>query len=60
MADRPACEDIEITPEMIEAGAEVMWNWVVDRGYDDTATVDDMKEPTGLILKASVLRYSPS
>ena len=58
MADRPAPEDIEITPEMIEAGAETLWDWVLRSGYNDTFSVDVARGPAETILVAA-LRQRP-
>ena len=48
---RPA---IEITPRMIEAAAEELWDWVVFRkGYHDTMPMEWAREEAVAILKAA-------
>lgn len=56
MADRPATklEDTEITPEMVEAAAEELWDWVIRCGYNDTFSVEVAREPAEAILRAAL------
>ena len=54
MTDRPVPKEheIEVTPEMIEAGAEELWDWIFRSGYDDTFSVEVAREPAAAILRA--------
>ncbi len=48
--------EIEITPDMIKAGAEELWDWVLRSGYDDTYSVVVAMEPAEAILRAALHR----
>lgn len=48
--------EIEITADMIEAGAEELWDWVLRCGYDDTFSMDVARGPAEVILKAALRR----
>lgn len=48
--------DIEVTFEMIEAGAEELWDWVLRSGYNDTFSIDVAREPAKAILEAALCR----
>lgn len=50
-----SCEPT-ITPEMIEAGALELWDWVLRNGYNDTFLPDMAEEPARLILNAALNR----
>lgn len=39
--ERPEAEEIEITPEMIEAGAHELWGWLPADGSSPPLPVDD-------------------
>lgn len=51
-------DEIEVTPEMIEAGAEVFSDWVHSMGYNDTFHTDSAHEPVRAILAAAFHRRS--
>ena len=48
-----AVSDIEVTPEMIEAAAEELWDWILRSGYNDTFSVEIAREPAAAILRAA-------
>ena len=55
MSDEPTFAEIVITPEMIEAAAEELWDWVLRCGYNDTFSVEVAREPAKDILNAALL-----
>ena len=53
---RQAGAEIEVTPEMIEAGAEELWDWILNMGYDETFDMVIARPQAELILRAAMVR----
>ena len=58
MADRPAprLEEVGIAPEMVEAAAEELWDWIIRSGYNETFSMDIARAPAKAILAAAFRR----
>ena len=46
-------DESEIAPEIIEAAAEELWDWVIRCGYNDTFSIGVARAPAKAILEAA-------
>lgn len=57
-AGAPDKDEVEITPEMIEAGGDALWDWMLDNGFAESFTQTLARESVEEILRAALRQSS--